>query len=81
MPARSSRIIFVLQVASWKWGDIGWHTFRHTDRSWLDWVGTTIGVQQKLMPRRHSATAFVPCRSRDLNLIFALQFERAVDRD
>src|ERR1700693_2737797 len=25
--------------------------------------------------------AFVPCRSRDLNLIFALQFERAVNRD
>jgi hypothetical protein len=23
-------------------GDIGWHTFRHTYRSWLDLVGTTI---------------------------------------
>jgi integrase len=33
-------------------GDIGWHTFRHTYRSWLDSVGTSMGVQQKLM--RHA---------------------------
>ncbi len=33
-------------------GKIGTHTFRHTYRSWLDAVGTTAAVQQKLM--RHS---------------------------
>jgi len=31
---------------------LGWHTFRHTFRSWLDSVGTAVGVQQKLM--RHA---------------------------
>jgi integrase len=33
-------------------GRLGTHTFRHTYRSWLDAVGTSIAVQQKLM--RHS---------------------------
>jgi len=33
-------------------GHLSSHTFRHTYRSWLDSVGTPIGVQQKLM--RHS---------------------------
>jgi integrase len=33
-------------------GRLGAHTFRHTYRSWLDAVGTTIAVQQKCM--RHS---------------------------
>jgi integrase len=33
-------------------GHLGTHSFRHTYRSWLDAVGTTIAVQQKLM--RHS---------------------------
>lgn len=33
-------------------GRIGTHTFRHTYRSWLDAVGTSVAVQQKLM--RHS---------------------------
>jgi integrase len=37
-------------------GDIGWHTFRHTYRSWLDAVGTPIGVQQKLMRHAQIAT-------------------------
>ena len=37
-------------------GDIGWHTFRHTYRSWLDLVGTSIGVQQKLMRHAQIAT-------------------------
>lgn len=37
-------------------GDIGWHTFRHTYRSWLDLVGTPIGVQQKLMRHAQIAT-------------------------
>ncbi len=31
---------------------IGWHTFRHTYRSWLDATGAPLGVQQKLM--RHA---------------------------
>lgn len=31
------------------------HTFRHTYRTWLDSVGTPVGVQQKLM--RHSVSA------------------------
>ena len=31
---------------------LGWHTFRHTYRSWLDEHGTPIGLQQKLM--RHA---------------------------
>jgi integrase len=31
----------------------GWHTFRHTYRSWLDATGATIGEQQKLM--RHAS--------------------------
>jgi integrase len=33
-------------------GHVGTHAFRHTYRSWLDAVGTSIAVQQKLM--RHS---------------------------
>ncbi|SRR5712692_9727551 len=33
-------------------GGIGTHSFRHTYRSWLDAVGATIAVQQKMM--RHS---------------------------
>jgi integrase len=33
-------------------GPLGTHSFRHTYRSWLDAVGTSIAVQQKLM--RHS---------------------------
>jgi integrase len=33
-------------------GHVGWHTFRHTYRSWLDATGAPLGVQQKLM--RHA---------------------------
>jgi integrase len=33
-------------------GAIGTHVFRHSYRSWLDSIGTPVGVQQKLM--RHS---------------------------
>ena len=33
-------------------GHLGTHSFRHSYRSWLDAVGTSIGVQQKLM--RHA---------------------------
>jgi integrase len=32
--------------------DIGWHTFRHAYRSFLDDAGAPVGVQQKLM--RHA---------------------------
>jgi integrase len=35
-----------------KCGSVGWHTFRHTYRSWLDDTGAPVGVQQKLM--RHA---------------------------
>jgi hypothetical protein len=31
---------------------VGWHTFRHMYRSWLDSTGAPLGVQQKLM--RHA---------------------------
>jgi len=33
-------------------GHLSSHAFRHTYRTWLDSVGTPVGVQQKLM--RHS---------------------------
>ena len=35
---------------------LGWHTFRHTFRSWLDAVGTAVGVQQKMMHHADEAT-------------------------
>lgn len=35
---------------------VGWHTFRHTYRAWLDAVGAAIGVQQKLMRHAHPST-------------------------
>jgi len=35
-----------------KIGHLGTHSFRHTQHSWLDAVGTTIAVQQKTM--RHA---------------------------
>jgi integrase len=35
-----------------KYAGVGWHTFRHTYRSWLDDTGAPVGVQQKLM--RHA---------------------------
>ena len=30
-------------------GRIGWHTFRHSYRSWLDEAGASVAVQKKLM--------------------------------
>jgi integrase len=33
--------------------DIGWHTFRHSHRSWLDETGAPMKVQQELM--RHAS--------------------------
>ncbi|MGF7180498.1 tyrosine-type recombinase/integrase [Tunturiibacter psychrotolerans] len=38
---------------SGKYGAIGWHTFRHTYRSWLDETGAPMKVQQELM--RHAS--------------------------
>jgi len=38
--------------AAGKYDGTGWHTFRHTYRSWLDDSGAPMGVQQKLM--RHA---------------------------
>jgi len=35
---------------------LGWHTFRHTYRSWLDATGAPVGVQQKLMRHAHIST-------------------------
>ena len=35
-----------------KLDNVGWHTFRHTYRAWLDDTGAPMGVQQKLM--RHA---------------------------
>ncbi len=37
------------RVAVGKFGSIGWHTFRHTYRSWLDETGAPMKVQQELM--------------------------------
>jgi integrase len=34
-------------------GDIGWHTFRHSYRSWLDDTGAPLTVQKELM--RHAS--------------------------
>ena len=39
-------------TAAEKYGSLGWHTFRHTYRSWLDDTRAPMGVQQKLM--RHA---------------------------
>jgi integrase len=35
---------------------IGWHTFRHSYRAWLDETGAPLGVQQKLMRHANIAT-------------------------
>ena len=37
-----------------KFGDIGWHTFRHIYHSWLDETGAPMRVRQELM--RHAST-------------------------
>ena len=41
------------RVAAGKYSSIGWHTFRHTYRSWLDDTGAPMKVQQELM--RHAS--------------------------
>jgi integrase len=40
-------------AAAGKFGELGWHTFRHTYRSWLDETGAPMKVQQELM--RHAS--------------------------
>jgi integrase len=35
---------------------VGWHTFRHTYRTWLDATGAPLGVQQKLLRHAHIST-------------------------
>jgi len=35
---------------------IGWHTFRHSYRAWLDETGAPLGVQQKLMRHANIST-------------------------
>lgn len=54
LPISYAGVAAVLKKASVRAGigHVSSHTFRHTHRSWLDAVGTSIGVQQTLM--RHS---------------------------
>src|SRR5260370_17442856 len=54
LPFSYTGVLHVFQKAAQRAGIgvIGTHTMRHTYRSWLDAVGTTVAVQQKLM--RHS---------------------------
>lgn len=40
-------------AAAGEFGELGWHTFRHTYRSWLDETGAPMKVQQELM--RHGS--------------------------
>jgi len=47
------RILKPAGVAAGIGDDIGWHTFRHTYRSWLDETGAPMKVQQELM--RHAS--------------------------
>jgi len=47
-PGHSERI-----EAAGKYATLGWHTFRHTYRSWLDETGAPMKVQQELM--RHAS--------------------------
>jgi len=48
LPVHDERI-----EAAGKYGSLGWHTFRHTYRSWLDETGAPMKVQQELM--RHAS--------------------------
>ncbi len=41
-------------------GRIGFHTFRHSCRAWLDETGAPVGVQQKLMRHAHISTTMNP---------------------
>ncbi|HKU24654.1 MAG TPA: tyrosine-type recombinase/integrase [Candidatus Sulfotelmatobacter sp.] len=52
-PALSCAIADPTRSAEGKYATIGWHTFRHTYRSWLDETGAPMKVQQELM--RHAS--------------------------
>ena len=43
--------------AAGKYTSVGWHTFRHIYRAWLDDTGAPRGVQQKLMRHAQVSTA------------------------
>ena len=53
--ANGKRVVIheLRKTAAGKFADIGWHTFRHTYRSWLDETGAPMKVQQELM--RHAS--------------------------
>jgi integrase len=53
--ANGKRVVIheLRKAAAGKFADIGWHTFRHTYRSWLDETGAPMKVQQELM--RHAS--------------------------
>ena len=42
-----------MAIAAGIGGDIGWHTFRHSYRSWLDETGAPLTVRKELM--RHAS--------------------------
>jgi len=71
-------------------GKVGWHTFRHSYRSWLDDVGASVAVQKELMRHASITTTtnlygtVVSERKREANsnvvqMIVAMQ-ESAVDQ-
>jgi integrase len=53
--ANGKRVVIheLRETAAGNFADIGWHTFRHTYRSWLDETGAPMKVQQELM--RHAS--------------------------
>jgi hypothetical protein len=53
--ANGKRVVIheLRKPAAGKFADIGWHTFRHTYRSWLDETGAPMKVQQELI--RHAS--------------------------
>ncbi len=52
LPDRKRGPVFQNAATAAGIGKLGTHTMRHTFRSWLDSVGTPVGVQQRLM--RHA---------------------------
>jgi integrase len=40
---------------------VGWHTFRHTYRSWLDDTEAPVGVQLKVMRQAQVSTTMNVC--------------------
>jgi integrase len=54
-PSYNFAFAILRKKASGRYGSVGWHTFRHSYRSWLDDSGAPVGVQRKLM--RHAQVA------------------------